>query len=80
MSKLKIGQVWRKHGPQGWIKIVGFQLPDYPDYDGGMKGVSIIKRWPSGDWAKGRWFHPAKDEDDFIKNMKDTCRYLGGDQ
>lgn len=33
-------------------------MPGYPDYDGGLPGVS-------GSWGRKRWFVPAKDPEQF---------------
>jgi hypothetical protein len=40
--KIEVGQVWRKLGPLGWIKITHIEDPNYPDYDGGLIGVGVI--------------------------------------
>ena len=64
--KLHIGQVWRKHGPCDWFRIVKFLLPDKPDHDGALPGVIVQHRTWRGRWTK-KWFYPAANEQDFIK-------------
>lgn len=39
---LSIGQIWRKCGPVDAIKIRLVMLQDYPEYDGGMMGISAF--------------------------------------
>jgi hypothetical protein len=46
------------NGKGAWIEILDVQLPGYPNYDGGMTGVSVI-------WGTKRWFVAARDEADF---------------
>ena len=36
--EMQVGQVWRKHGPHGWLKIEKILDPRYPEYDGGLPG------------------------------------------
>lgn len=50
-NALAVGAIWRKHGPFGWFRIIGFQLPEIPGYDGGIPGVSVVV----GRCAKGRF-------------------------
>ena len=78
MKKLKIGQVWRKDGPSDWIKIVGLQLTVCPKYDGGLAGVSFVRREPRKEWTwvNTKYFYPCKGEADFIERMQNTCRFL----
>ena len=38
---IKEGQVWRKSGPHGWLKIEQIQSPKHPGYDGGLQGATI---------------------------------------
>lgn len=38
MDGIKVGQVWRKQGPYGWLKIERILAPGHPDYDGGLPG------------------------------------------
>ncbi len=39
--KLKEGQVWRKEGPHGWLKILQILDPEYPKHDGGLHGARV---------------------------------------
>lgn len=72
----KIGEIWRKRGPIGWLKVVGVQLPGHPGHDGGMFGVSVVYGDYSVDrnrvkWnEKKRFFQSCKDYKDFKKQMK----------
>lgn len=54
---LEVGQIWRKCGPVDAIKIKSIILPEYPDYDGGLNGISVrFSRLPSNatsvSWAR----------------------------
>ena len=78
-KKLHVGQVWRKAGPFDWFRIVSFQLPDNPDYDGGLPGVLVQQRTWSGRYKKQTWFYPATSESDFIdRYIKNSCYYEAG--
>lgn len=41
-TPIKPGQVWRKKGPYGWLKVENILDPKYPEYpyDGGLIGCS----------------------------------------
>lgn len=78
---LEIGQIWRKHGPYDWLMITGFQLPDKPNYDGALAGVSVRHRVYSnktGKWyfKKAGMFIPASNEADFVNKMKSSFRFM----
>jgi len=40
--ELKEGQIWRKEGQFGWIKILQIIDPEYPGYDEGLPGARIV--------------------------------------
>jgi hypothetical protein len=42
MTGLIEGQIWRKRGPHGWLKILQILDPEYPDYDGGCHGARVV--------------------------------------
>ena len=41
MTDLMEGQIWRKPGPSGWLKIIQILDPDYPNHDGGLYGAMV---------------------------------------
>jgi len=43
--ELKVGQVWRKQGPYGWLKIEQILAPGCPEYDGGLPGC-VARYYP----------------------------------
>lgn len=43
--KLKVGQIWRKLGPYGWVRIEMLLYPGYPEYDGGLQGI-VVREYP----------------------------------
>jgi len=43
--KIEVGQIWRKQGPYGWLKIERILAPGYPDYDGGLSGC-VARYYP----------------------------------
>lgn len=77
-APLEPGQVWRKHGPVGALKIERILLPGFPDYDGASPGVSCrhskIGRYGRIVWERGTWFHPAGSQEDFWQQMKVSHR------
>lgn len=36
---IKEGQIWRKHGPYDWLKIIQILDPAYSNHDGGIHGA-----------------------------------------
>ena len=42
MTDLMEGQIWRKHGPYGWLKIIQILDPEYPRHDGGCHGARVV--------------------------------------
>ena len=40
--RLQEGQVWRKRGPYGWLKILQILDPEYEGYDGGLPGARVV--------------------------------------
>ena len=64
------GEVWRKSGPCGWIKIVRVQMPDHPNYDGGAPGCSVRFSTGRGGWKRRTWFVLAANEQDFDRQMR----------
>ena len=79
--KLQPGQIFRKAGPQDWMKINIIQLPGYPDYDGGSPGVfftpcTFSTRNNRLYRSKKGFFQRAADEEDFLKQMKRENRKL----
>ena len=40
-DKIEEGQVWRKEGPYGWLRVERIVAPNYPEYDGGLPGATI---------------------------------------
>jgi len=71
-----VGQTWRKHGPEGWIRIVGIMMDGFPGYDGVLPGVSVQFRSWKGKWLADRWFFPCKTPKEFIERQREYCRYL----
>lgn len=39
---LAADQVWRKNGPDGWLRIIAIMTPDNPDYNNELQGASVI--------------------------------------
>lgn len=39
---IKEGQIWRKRGPHGWLKIIQILDPEYQRYDGGCHGARVV--------------------------------------
>ena len=72
----KIGDVWRKDGPCDWVKVKSRQWPGYPEYDGGLRGASVVLTNHKGNWCRKRCFMPASTPDAFAVLMKDHCREL----
>ena len=68
------GEVWKKMGPADAIKIVGVQLPGYPNYDGALPGVSVLFSTIKGNWGRKRWFYPCNSYRQFKKDMKMSNR------
>lgn len=66
---VKRGDVWRKAGPCDWIKVVRVQLPEHPNYDGGLPGCSVRFSTGRGGWQRRTWFYPAADAADFERLM-----------
>jgi len=69
------GDVWRKKGPCDWVKVLRVQMPHNPDYDGGLSGCSVVFTNGNGNWERKSWFYPAKNSDDFKKQMIDGFRF-----
>ena len=42
MTDLLEGQIWRKHGPYGWLKIIQILDPEYSGHDGGLPGSVVV--------------------------------------
>jgi len=40
--RLEEGQIWRKQGPYGWLKILQILDPEYRGYDGGIPGARVV--------------------------------------
>ena len=40
--RLEEGQIWRKQGPYGWLKILQILDPEYKGYDGGLPGARVV--------------------------------------
>lgn len=40
-DQIEVGQVWRKEGPHGWIRIERILTPSHQNYDGGFPGATI---------------------------------------
>jgi hypothetical protein len=74
--KPKIGDVWRKHGPCDWVKIVSRQWDGFPEYDGALKGCSIVMTNLNGNWKRQGVFWPCNDPDEFASDMKKHFRTL----
>lgn len=64
-ARLCKGQVWRKAGPVGAIKVVRVMLPGEDGYDGGAPGISVRSTQlgaHSVTWGKRTWFWPGSEE------------------
>lgn len=62
---LSAGQVWRKSGPIGALKIEGLLYPGQPDYDGGLQGVSVVRSVALCDrivWGRRGGFLPGNED------------------
>lgn len=70
-QEIKEGQIWRKEGPVGWIKIERIQDPEYPcEYDGGCHGV-VVRLLP--DQMKGIQCRGGKTR--FMADSKDGGKW-----
>lgn len=71
------GQVFRKDGPRDWMRVERVLIPEHPEYDGALPGVSV-RRSDSGGrgWQKQGWFVPACTDQQFLDKMTGDCRYL----
>ena len=54
MTKIKEGQIWRKRGPYGWLKILQILDPEYGGYDGGLHGARVVYYPPQMDGIQCR--------------------------
>jgi len=77
MNEIKVGQVWRKQGPYGWLRIERILDPDYGEYDGGCHGCTVTSFPPQlkGIQLRGgkRFFFadvPGMKWEDQIKNNR----------
>jgi len=59
--KLKEGQIWRKRGPCGWLKILQILDPKYECYDGGLPGARVLY-YPAQDGIQ----RPCRDGSEFF--------------
>jgi len=68
------GDVWRKAGPCGWVKVLRVQMPHNKNYDGGAKGCSVKFTNINGNWERKSFFILANDSADFERQMIDGFR------
>lgn len=76
------GEIWRKQGPIGWLKIVRDLTPDGVDYDGGCPGFSVrygnysitLKR----PVFRKTVFISCRNYDEFVEKNHKECRHLTG--
>ena len=74
--RLEVGQVWRKSGPEHWLKVHSFQLPGEPGYDGGAVGVSFDRLSRGGKRKTSMGiFLPVSSKEKAIDWLKSTGRY-----
>jgi len=72
---MKVGDIWRKRGPVGWLKIVRIQMPGFTGYDGALPGCSVRFTNINGKWERNTWFFPAASESDFAEKMRESFRF-----
>jgi hypothetical protein len=82
---VNVGDVWRKHGPMDWARVLYVQLPGYPGYNGGAPGVCVEfsdLRWPKGKakqvWRRGG-FYICPSAEAFENPMRRDYRYRDGE-
>lgn len=64
---LDVGQVWRKCGPVGAIRIIRVMQPGRPEYDGGLPGISVVQtqigdRSTRVHWSRQSVFWPGSEK------------------
>jgi len=69
------GDIFRKDGPIGAYKIERIMLPGYPEYDGGVPGVSVRLSTRRG-WRRDGLFLPCCDVTDFYDHCDNSGRRL----
>jgi len=74
VSKVYEGQVWRKRGPFGWIRVDRIMLPGHRHDDGGMPGVSVCVRSGIGKWGDSI-FIPCSSIEGFESYCRREQRY-----
>jgi len=75
---IEIGEIWRRPGPCGWIKIIDVMIPGYPTHDGGAPGVSVqfsgLGKRRTWIWLPQTWFILAHNEAAFALKMLESGR------
>lgn len=70
------GQVWRKRGPCGWLRVEQVLIPGEPGYDGGLPGVWVTFGTYRGAFPRLRQeFLAASSCAAFVTDMANHSRY-----
>lgn len=72
---VRAGDVWRKAGPGDWLKVIRVQMPHSPNYDGGLRGCSVVYSNHLGRWNSTSWFIPANNTEEFESCMRNSFRF-----
>ena len=69
------GDIWRKNGPCDWVKVLRVQMPHDPNYDGGLRGCSVVSTNCKGNWQRRSWFIAVNDTAAFERWMAEDFRF-----
>ena len=78
-----IGEIWRKDGDIGWVKITHNETLDNPERDGGAEGIGCkfgkySRKRKCVIWHSRGGFYPCLRYSQFVKWMHREYRYIEG--